>query len=183
MFICVRLLGQIQPVENWPKSIKYDLNKLKEAGIDTFLVYYLEIGPWSNLPDSCNEVPSVWFLWQKNGSYFVKKSICDSIKSNEAKQMSSVPINYFTKHITEFKNELEKRQLYLKQHIFLPPIPTDGEWEHLIFMTPQTNIQLGLSGHQRPENYYGINWKSFSWIDPTIKAIDTIKYELFHHKN
>jgi hypothetical protein len=158
------LFGQIELRRDWPKSIQNEFELIKSQDIDTFLIYYSYLGPWTNLPDSCDGIPSVWILWIKSKEYYAKNLSCCSNNSNKIETISSMPFDYFFKHIDDFN----LREQYFKKNKFLPPIPTDGSWEYLIFMTSKNNIHLDLSEHQRTDAI----WKQFKWIKPTIETID-----------
>ena len=170
MFISINLCGQIKAEEDWPKSIKRDFNQIKKYNIESVLVYYSYYGPWSTLPDSCNEIPSVWILWLKDGKSKAEELYCYKKIEKRINNISSQPFEYFLSHVPDF----DQKRIYIKKHRFLPPIPTDGSWEYLIYMTPKTRYYLSLSEHQRNDTI----WKKFSWVDATIKAIDTTRYEL-----
>lgn len=161
---------QIEARNDWPQSIKEEFELIKEQKIDTFLVYYSYLGPWTNLPDSCHGIPSVWILWIKNGNCYASQLHCDSTNS-KAIAISSRPFDFFISHTKDFK----QKQKYIANHKFLPPVPTDGSWEYLIFMTSKDKIILNLSEHQRTDEI----WNKFGWIKPTIESIEITKYEVY----
>ena len=116
---------------------------------------------------SCNSIPSVWIIWSKGQDYYAKRIECDQNISNPEAIVSSMPINFFARHIKDINNRKtdNKRELgYL----------TDEATEYLIFMTCENLIRLNMTNFQRGDN----NWRSLKWINATIQAIDTTKYEL-----
>lgn len=163
------LFGQIDSRRDWPKSIQIEFDLIKNQHIDTFLIYYSYLGPWTNLPDSCNGIPSVWILWKKDKNYYARQLLCDSINNN-SQEITDKSFSYFLKHRKEFKLKEE----YFKKTTHLPPIQTDGLEEYLIFMTKKEKIILNLSNYQRTDD----KWNSLMWIKATIEAIDLTKSEL-----
>jgi hypothetical protein len=170
IFLSFDLFGQIDSRNDWPKSIQKEFELIKGQKIDTFLIYYSYLGPWTNLPDSCNGISAVWAFWIKNKEYYYKKLSCDSVDSSKVHTISSRPFDCFLKHINDFNS----KEQYLKRNKFLPPIPTDGSWEYLIFMSSKNKICLNLSEHQRTDTI----WRQFEWIKPTIETIDITVNEL-----
>ncbi|MCO4294321.1 hypothetical protein NF867_15775 [Solitalea sp. MAHUQ-68] len=171
IFFSFHLYGQIEPQNDWPKSIQ---TKFKSIGLqknDTVLVYYQELGPWTDLPDSCKSIPSVWVLWKVKGQYLAIELLCESLKTSNTKIISSKPFDCFINHIKDF----QLKDKYLKKHKFLPPIPTDGSWEYLILITSNNLIHLNLSEHQRIDPI----WRKFDWINPTLEAFDSTVKELY----
>lgn len=169
---------QIQSDKSWSLSIQRDFDLLTKQNIDTFLVYYTYLGPWTNLPKSYNGIPSVWVLWKKNNKCFARNLICDSVTTNNTKIISSRSFDYFLSHKKDFKFRDRFYSMFRKEHKFLPPIPTDGSWEYLYFMTTKSHIYLNLSEHQRTDDI----WKEYKWIKPTIDVIDVTKTEFNNTK-
>jgi hypothetical protein len=178
VFISLDSFCQISSSKDWPKSIQKEFNSIKNGKIDTFLVYYSYLGPWSNLPEQCDGIPSVWVLWIKNKECFARKLYCDST-SNTTISISSVPFDFFISHIKDFELRDKYIEKIKKEQKFFPPIPTDGSWEYLYFMTSKSRYYLNLSEHQRIDKI----WKQFPWIKPTIDAVDTTIFELNRNKN
>ncbi|MFZ4398756.1 MAG: hypothetical protein ACOYO1_01885 [Bacteroidales bacterium] len=170
IFVSLDSFCQIEARNDWPRSIQKEFELIKEQKIDTFLVYYSYLGTWTNLPDSCNGITSVWILWIKNGDCYANQLLCDSTNKKTI-AISSRPFNFFISHIKDYR----LKQNYIAKHKFLPPVPTDGSWEYLIFMTSESKIILNLSEHQRTDEI----WNKFGWIKPTIESIDTTKYEVY----
>lgn len=169
LFLSFNLYSQIIAEKAWPKCIQREFNLIKKQNVDTVLVYSYYFGPWNNLPDSCNNYPSVSFIWRKDNKYYGKNIDCGSNISNDF-LVSSTPLKFFVSHIKIFK----LRETYFKTHMFLPPIPTDGSWENLTLMTAKGQIPLVLSENQRVDKI----WEQFHWIKATIEAIDITKSEL-----
>jgi hypothetical protein len=163
------LFGQINSRTDWPKSIQKEFELIKGQGIDTFLIYYSYLGTWTNLPDSCKGIPSVWILWEKDKNFSARQLFCDSI-NKDSRQITDKSFTCFLNHQKEFKLKYE----YFKKTKDLPPMQTDGLEEYLIFMTNKENINLILSDYQRTDN----KWNSLVWIKATIEAIDLTKNEL-----
>ena len=178
IFVSLNSFCQIEAGKNWPRSIQKDFELIKEQNIDTFLIYYSYLGPWTNLPDLCNGIPSVWVLWIKNKGCFAKQLFCDSTANNTI-SISSVPFDFFICHIKDFELREKYVEKIKKEHKFFPPIPTDGSWEYLYFITSKSSNYLNLSEYQRIDTI----WKQFPWITPTIDAIDTTVFELHRNKN
>jgi hypothetical protein len=168
------LFGQIEASKDWPISIQREFDLIKEQKIDTVLVYYEYLGPWTSLPDSCNGIPSISILWVSNGKYFARQLRWDSTYLKNSVSISSTPIKFFLNHIKDFK----LKDKYYKENTKLLLPPTDASVEHLILMTSKNNIFLILSSDQRTDD----RWKQFAWIKSTIAAIDTTKYELKKNK-
>jgi len=164
------LYGQFVPQEDWSSSIKKQFNDLIKQNVDTLLVYYEYLGPWTNFPESCNGIYSIHILWTKDKNYYQSQIYCDSNLVSKTTNASTLPINY---NITHRKN-CEFDSSYFKKHKYWLPIITDVSWEVLILMTPTKNIGLGLPWYQRNKK----EWKKFRWIRATIKAFDTIKSEM-----
>lgn len=169
IFLSCDLFGQIVSRKDWPKSIRNEFDLIKEQHIDTFLIYYAYLGPWTNLSDSCKGIPSVWILWKKDKNYSARQLFCDS-NNKESRQITDKSFTYFLNHRKYFKLKDE----YFKKTKNLPPMKTDGLEEYLIFMTKKENIILNLSYYQRADN----KWNSLEWIKVTIEAIDLTKNEL-----
>lgn len=169
------IFGQIDSEIDWPKSIRKEFDFIEVQKIDTVLIYYSYLGTWADLPDSCHGIPSVWVLWIKNKFYYSKELGCDYSDSNKVQSISSRPFDFFLKHIKDFS----LREQYFNKNKFLPPIPTDGSWEHLIFKTAKKKIYLNLSEHQRTDPI----WKQFKWIKPTIETIDITTDEINKNKH
>jgi hypothetical protein len=162
------LFGQIDSRTDWSKSIQKEFELIKGQDIDTFLIYYSYLGPWTNLPDSCKGIPSVWILWEKDKNFSARQLFCDSI-NKDSRQITDKSFTYFLNHRKDFKLKDE----YFKKTKDLPPMQTDGLEEYLIFMTKKENIILNLSNYQRTDN----KWNSLAWIKSMIGAIDLTKYE------
>ena len=162
---------QIESQKEWPASIQREFDLIKEQKNDTFLIYYSYLGPWTDLPDSCKNIPSVWILWIQNNDCYARQLICDSV-TNAVLPISSVPFKYFITHIEDFR----LKQSYLDEHIDLPPIQSDESCEYLIFMTLENNILLNLSESQRTDDI----WKQFTWIKPTIEVFDLTLNEIIN---
>jgi hypothetical protein len=168
--LTINVSGQIAVEDRWATPIKNEFNLIKEIGADTLLVYYEEWGPWTNLPDSCNSIPSVWLIWSKENEYYAKKTTCNQSTPNPIVKVSSIPIIYFVRHIGDLVNRKIDDNLELAYK-------SDGTTEHLVFMTSKNQIRLNLSDFQREDK----KWKNLNWINATIQAIDTIKYELINN--
>ncbi len=169
IFLSFDLFGQIDSRKDWPKSIQNEFELIKKQDIDTFLIYYSYLGPWTNLPDSCNGIPSVWILWKKDINYYAKQLLCDSV-NRDTLNITDKSFTYILNHRKEFKLKDE----YFKRTKDLLLKSTDGLEEYLIFMTKKENIILNLSDYQRTDN----KWNSLVWIKVTIEAIDLTKNEL-----
>ena len=102
VLISIDLYSQIESRKDWPKSIQLEFDLIKKQNIDTFLVYYTHLGPWTNLPDTCKEINSVSILWIKNNNYYSRQLYCDSITNNNIKRISSKPFRFFFSHIKDF---------------------------------------------------------------------------------
>jgi len=169
IILSVDLFGQIDSRKDWPKSIQKKFELIKQQDIDTLLIYYSYLGSWTNLPDSCNGIPSVWILWEKDRNYYARQLFCDSINKS-TQQITDKSFTNFRNHLKEFRLKEE----YFKKTKNLPPIRTDGLEEYLIYMTRKENMILNLSDYQRTDD----KWNSFVWIKATIEAIDLTKSEL-----
>lgn len=174
ILISLDLSGQIEARKDWPTSIQREFGLIKEQKTDTLLVFYKYLGPWTDLPDSCNGIPSISILWVSNGKFFARQLLCDSTNLNNTVSISSTPIKFFLNHIKDFK----LKDIYYKENTRLLLPATDVSEEHLILMTSKNNIPLILSADQRTDD----RWKQFAWIKSTIAAIDTTKYELEKNK-
>jgi len=176
ILLSVDLFAQINSDKYWPTSIQREFDKcVKEQKMDTLLVYYSYLGPWTNLPDSCKGISSFWILWIKDNCFYTKQLRCDSIKTGNIQSISSRPFDYLITHKKDFK----LRDQYFKTNRFLPPISTDGSWQYLSFMTSKNKIFFNLSEHQRNDTI----WNQFHWIKPTIELIDLTVNELYENKN
>jgi hypothetical protein len=164
------LFAQIKSRTDWPNSICCNFDFIKKQKIDTVIVYYSYLGPWSSLPDSCKGISSVWVLWIKNNGYFAKQLSCDSLNPNEILKISAKPFNYFFTHRKDF----ELRKKYFKRNKYLPPISTDNLEEYIIFMTKYEQVILQLSDNQRTDE----SWKILPWISATVEMIGLLKEEL-----
>jgi hypothetical protein len=169
IILSFNLFSQIDSRKDWPKSIKKEFELIKEQDIDTFLIYYSYLGAWTSLPDSCNGIPCVWILWEKDKNYYARKLMCDSINKN-SQQITDKSFSSFLNHQKEFRLKDE----YFKKTKDLPPMQTDGLEEYLIFMTKKENIILNLSDYQRTDD----KWNSIVWIKATVEVIDLTKSEL-----
>jgi hypothetical protein len=174
IFISINSFGQINSRNDWPTSIQREFDLIIGQGIDTILIYYTYLGPWTTLPDLCNGIPSVYIIWVNGNQYYTRQLICDSTLINKTFSISSTPIKFFVNHIKDFK----LKDKYYKENKVLLPIPTDGSWEYLILMTAKNQVILNLSDYQRTDD----KWKQLAWIKSTIEAIDTTKNELFKYK-
>jgi hypothetical protein len=163
------LFGQIDSRKDWPKSIQNEFDLIKGQKTDTFLIYYSYLGPWTNLPDSCKGIPSVWISWIKNKENYAKILTCDSLNV-KTKNISSRPFDYMIGNLKDIK----QKEQHLKYIDNLPPIPSDGLWEYVIFMTNNERIVLSLSDFQRTNEL----WKKSEWIKPTVEMIDIIQNEI-----
>lgn len=171
LFLSMVLYGQIESEKSWSKSIQQKFNLIKNQNIDSILVYYSYSGPWSTIPDSCKNIYSMSILWKRNSQNYATEIFCNSKKCNDTIEISSKPISKFLSYLKDF----ELKEKHIRQHKFLPPIPTDGTWEQIIFMTSNTRLYLNLSEYQREDKI----WKDFPWIKPTIETFDIIKSEIF----
>lgn len=162
------LYGQFVAEDDWPISFKNQFNQLTKQNVDTLLVYYLIPGAWPTHPDNCYGVNSIWILWTKNKNCYAREYFCDSSMTGEIMNITSMPIRYFVEHIKDY--DLNDRYSKKLKH---QRISTDGSWEHLILMTSRRKINLNLASYQ-----YDERWSKYKWIKTTIKAIDTLKYEL-----
>ena len=165
--LTISVSGQIIAEDRWASPIRSEFNLIKKIGVDTLLVYYEEWGPWTDLHDSCNSIPSLWIIWAKGNEFKAKKIVCAQTTTDSSVIVSSMPIRFFASHIKELVNRKVDRKLEL---VFR----TDGTTEHLIFMTCEKSIHLNMTDFQRDDK----NWRSLNWINATIQAIDTTKYEL-----
>jgi hypothetical protein len=165
--LTLNVSGQITAEERWASPIKNEFNLIKETGADTLLVYYEDLGPWTDLPDSCNSIPSAWIIWSKGNEYYAKKITCYQSTPSPCIMVSSMPINFIASHIKDLTNTKTDYKLELGYS-------TDATTEHLVFMTSKKQIRLNMSDYQRRDK----NWRSLNWINATIQAIDTTKYEL-----
>jgi hypothetical protein len=168
-FYSINSVGQIESIEGWPNSIKTEFEVIKKNQIDTFLIYYSDLGPWNNLADSCNNITSVLIIWTKQNKYFGKELQCDFNNLNKSITISSIPMNYFLNHLTEFEEKMRRSDN--NEHLLLTP--TDSSWEFIVFMTKDDQIHLGLSEDQRNDR----EWQKFNWIRSTIELIDLVKEE------
>ena len=175
VLITIPSFGQIEAQKDWPTSIQKEFYLIKEEKIDTFLVYYEHLSPWTNLPDSCNSINSVWILWTENKNYFAKQLFCDSAYNPNKMTISSGPFEYINNHLKDFEKYYKSR----KEDRFILNVPTDGTSEHLIFMTNKNRLVLYLTDFQRTDP----TWQKFKWIKPTIGAIDITKNELNRNGN
>jgi len=164
------LYSQIENRKDWPEAAQTDFELLRQQDIDTFLIYYENYGSWNLLPDSCNNVPYVVFLWVKKGKYFAKQSYCDSLSKNVILNISSEPISFFLNHYNDFK----QRETYFKKtrNITLPP--ADDFYEYLVYMTSSNCVNLNVSKFQRTHK----DWNQMVWIKSTINTIDIIRKEI-----
>ena len=154
--LSIDLYCQIESRKDWSESIQKEFDFFKSHNIDTLLVYYKYMGTWTNLPDSCNSIPSVSVLWCKNNFGYTRNFYCDSSMSKTIIQISLKPFRYFSNHI----EELKQKDRFIKDKGTLPSIPTDGSWEYLIFMTKSNQVILNLSEYQKSSNI----WKQFVWV-------------------
>jgi hypothetical protein len=168
IFLSANVSGQIIAEDRWSSSIKAEFNLIKENGVDTLLAYYVDIGPWSDIPDSCNQIPEVWIIWSKDGSYFAKHIVCYPNIKIPSFIISSLPISFFADHIKDFEHGKLNNNQVLKLMV------TDQAIEYLVFMTSQKQISLKIKDLQRSDK----EWRSLKWINTTIQAIDTTKSEL-----
>ena len=163
------LFGQIKARKDWPKSIQKEFNSIiNEKRIDTVLVYYAYLGPWTNLPDSCKNISSVWVLWKTHTKYYYQQLSCKPTARNKAKEFSGKSFDYFLK----YKNAYKLQQEYYNKVISISK--TDGINEYLIYMTKHNYIPFRISDWQRTEK----KWNTLKWVKLEISAIDTIKKEL-----
>jgi len=163
--------GQIQARKEWPISIQKEFNSIiNKKRIDTVLVYYAYLGTWTNLPDSCNNISSVWIIWKTHNRFYYQQLPCQSNVNNKAKEFSGKSFEYFQKH---YKDSYKLKQEYFNK-VKSIPIETDGIVEYLIYMTKDDNIPFTISSLQRTKN----KGKTFKWDKFVINTIDTIKKEL-----
>jgi hypothetical protein len=170
ILITINLFGQIESRQVWPKSIQREFDLINKQNIDTVLVYYTHLGPWTNLPDSCHEISSVSILWIKNDNYYSKQLFCDSIATNNTLTISSKPFRFFLSHIKDFK----MKDKYYKQTKNPLLSSSDVSEEYLILMTKQNNLCVNISADQRTNE----KWNKIGWIKQMTKAIDITKFEL-----
>jgi len=172
VLISIDLYSQIESRKDWPKSIQLEFDLIKKQNIDTFLVYYTHLGPWTNLPDTCKEINSVSILWIKNNNYYSRQLYCDSITNNNIKRISSKPFRFFFSHIKDF----DLRDKYYQDNNSLITISSDVSTEYLILMTRHINKCLNISDDQRTDE----TWNKIGWIKQMIEAIDMTKQELYN---
>jgi hypothetical protein len=165
--LTINVSGQITVEDKWSTPIVIEFNSIKEIGADTLLVYYEEYGPWTSLPDSCNSIPLLWIIWSKGDEYFAKRIVCNQTNSNPPVNVSSMPINYLLKNITQLKH----RKIDCTTEL---SFRTDDKTEHLVFMTSKNRISLNITDFQREDK----TWRNIDWVNASIKVIDTTKYEL-----
>jgi len=164
------LIGQIKPQLDWSNSIQTEFNEFViNERIDSLLVYYQNIGYWSN-EDSCKGIESIAIMWIRNGITYCQPINCNRIMETETMTITSKPIDYFVDHIDTFK----LKEKYIAKHRFLPPSQTHESKEYLILMTQKKSITIELTESQRQDSI----WRQFAWIMPTIKAIDITKQEM-----
>lgn len=170
IFLSLYSFGQIKVRKDWPKSIQKEFNSIiNEKNVDTVLVYYAYLGPWTILSDSCNSISTVWVLWKKNKRFYYQQLSCKSTVGNKTKEFSGKSFEYFQIHRKAYKLQQE----YFKKAKSIS-IETDGTDEYLIYMTKHNYIPFSISNWQRTEK----EWNSLEWVKDEIRAIDTTKKEL-----
>jgi hypothetical protein len=78
IIISFKLQGQFVPQEDWSSSIKKQFNELIRQNVDTLLVYYEYLGPWTKLPERCSSIESISILLEKDKKYYQIQIFCDS---------------------------------------------------------------------------------------------------------
>jgi hypothetical protein len=165
-FLPILTFGQITTEDNWPISIRKEIEYLNSKKVDTVLLSYTYYGPWNNLPSSCKDINDIWIIYHKD-KYFAKKVCCDYDSITVEFPISPRPIRFFVNHIKDFKT----RETYFKSHSQLPPFKTDVSSDHLIFMTNNKRIAINISDDQKIDSI----WGKYPWIQPSIEAIDLTK--------
>ena len=155
IILSLDLFCQIDPRENWSKSIQEQFASIKEKKIDTVLLYYEYLGPWTNLPDSCNDIPKIWVMWKEDNGFFYRELSCDSINNIDQK-LPNKTWYYFLKYQKELKSKNED----LHKNTTLPPIQSDGKVEYLVLMTSNENVVMNISDYQRENE----EWNSLKSI-------------------
>lgn len=151
--------------------LKKEVKQLQAEGIDTIFVYHSYCTGCETRPKSseeCNGFINARVVWKKDSKDYSKQIYCDGRKSNPTETYSEA-FKFFiknTKLLTD-KRLLPKGQFY-------PPVPVhhNGEDFYLVINGKWYNTNL------REPQRENINWKKYSWIEPTFKLSDLNKIEV-----
>jgi hypothetical protein len=170
--LSISSFSQIELDGNYPEFYAKSFENIKMQNVDTCLIYFTLIGPWSDVPDSCERIPFMFIQFMKNGKCSAKEISCSLSTESKIKETSFEPIKFFLNNESKFY--LKKK--YLDENKFIPYISsTDITFEYLIYMTNERQIKLVLSEDER----YNKDWqKEFPWINPTITMMDKMIYEI-----
>jgi hypothetical protein len=163
------LSGQTYLPTDWPGSLQKEINKITNQDVNAFFIYYMHLGPWTNMPDSCKNISSVWILWEKDKKHYAKYFRCDSVNYDTLK-ITVRPFTYFRNHRHDFK----LRNDYFRKMKNIPSTTTEGLTEYLIFKSSKDYIVLNLPDYERTDK----EWNSIIWVKKTIEAFDLVKQEI-----
>ncbi|RXK58029.1 hypothetical protein ESA94_18615 [Lacibacter luteus] len=80
--------------------------------IDSFLVYFITCNDLAHSIDSCNQSPSLYLIWKKNGNFFIQKfEHCEDYKAIQISNENPLSF-YFTNKEIISKEEIKSPVYY-----------------------------------------------------------------------